>query len=739
MPSASVIVSPQIEDVSKSFAVLGFFIVVYGQVSYIAKERLYLSEPLIAITLGIIVGPYVLGWVDPHSWSNNEETFRETTYQFTRLVVGVQVLFTGISLPKAYLRREIVSLIVLLFGIMTTAWFVTALLVWGLIRMPGSAGWSLTFLESLCLAAAVTPTDPVLANSITKGRYAEKHVPANVRNIILAESGANDGLGFPFLYIAVYLIDRASIDRGTSVGTEVGRWVYAVVIYQIVLSCVYGFVVGFIARKTLKWAEGRQYIDKDNFFAFGLGLALFTLGTTGLFGSDDILACFVAGNSFTWDDYYRIRSEESDVQDILDMLLNAAVFIYIGTIIPWDYYHSAGAAIGPGVTTWRIVLLGLLVLLLRRPPWVIAATKAIPALTTFGEAAFAGWFGPIGVGAVFYIEVALRAIPDDGSRGRLRSLYEPVTLFIIFCSVLVHGVTIPISKMGPHVVRKTATLTRSRSITFTSRPGSRSASRSNTLDVSAAAAAKAQSEGQQSDDAIEGRPQWNPLYSLYKGTRSVLFFWRTDSFWRREEEEGRRSQYRFGASAHERRGSVTGPFGKRPSISGPSHPRRQPSIEEREREKAKEEGEGSGSGSEGAAPGVTSVSADSSPTMDAGPRGARPAPAALELPTTTSGGDAEGTTSGDNANLSAPAAAHVRHAGRASEVPAHASPSQPQGLRLWNDEIARERAEAQKEAQEGWPEAVRQAMRGEGGSGVSGARGAAGGSGTGTPTRVRFD
>ena len=39
------------------------------------------------------------------------------------------------------------------------------------------------------------PTDPVLAASIVRGRYAEKHVARNVRDIVSAESGANDGLG----------------------------------------------------------------------------------------------------------------------------------------------------------------------------------------------------------------------------------------------------------------------------------------------------------------------------------------------------------------------------------------------------------------------------------------------------------------------------------------------------------------------------------------------------------------
>jgi NhaP-type Na+/H+ or K+/H+ antiporter len=31
-------------------------------------------------------------------------------------------------------------------------------------------------------------------------------VPLSVRNIIVAEAGANDGLGFPFLFIPLYLI-----------------------------------------------------------------------------------------------------------------------------------------------------------------------------------------------------------------------------------------------------------------------------------------------------------------------------------------------------------------------------------------------------------------------------------------------------------------------------------------------------------------------------------------------------
>lgn len=146
------------------------------------------------------------------------------------------MLFTGISLPKAYLYKQKRSLITLLGPVMTIAWFICSLLVWGLI--PG-----LTFLESLVIGACVTPTDPVLANSICKGehgpgpeslvecswlmvgRFAEQHVPLHVRNIIVAEAGANDGLGFPFLFLPLYLILRHSPTHPIhTVGGAIGEW-----------------------------------------------------------------------------------------------------------------------------------------------------------------------------------------------------------------------------------------------------------------------------------------------------------------------------------------------------------------------------------------------------------------------------------------------------------------------------------------------------------------------------------
>jgi NhaP-type Na+/H+ or K+/H+ antiporter len=514
------VITTDISNVSKAYAILGGFIVIYGLISYIAKDRLYLSEPLIAVCIGIITGPSVLGWIDPLSWGSTEHT-NYVTYELTRLVVGVQVLFTGITMPKAYLRKEALSLTVLLAGVMTVTWFVSSLLIWGLIV-------DLTFLEALAIGAAITPTDPVLSSSIIRGRFAERYLPVNLRNIILAESGANDGLGFPFLFLALYLSARTGEDKGLSIGSEIGRWVYGVVLYRVVLSCVYGALIGFLAHKTLKWAETRGYIDRDNFFAYGFGLALFTLGTTGLFNSDDILACYVAGNVFTWKDWYRVRTqveEEDSFQDIIDSLLNAAVFIYVGAIIPWADYNTGGEALN--IEPWRIVVLGLTILLVRRLPWVLAMYKAIPAISNFSEAVFAGWFGPIGVAAVFYIQIALREIPDDGTRDRLRAVYNPVVMFCVFSSVLGHGMTIPLVKLGPKLVRSTTSFSQSRTISLTAKP---------TKEAVPSSTSGEATEPRRTDEKVV----WNPFYALAGALKSVLLFWRTESIWRRENEHLRK-------------------------------------------------------------------------------------------------------------------------------------------------------------------------------------------------------
>ncbi|KAJ2713027.1 hypothetical protein H4R19_002453, partial [Coemansia spiralis] len=420
-------------------AFLGGFICIYGLVSGFVKERLFLSEALVAMTFGIIVGPRAINVVDPRSFGNIDPFTRE----FARYVIAIQVMAAGITLPGRYVVRKWRTMLVLLGPVMVVMWLVTA----GIIRLM----FQISFKQALLIASCAAPTDPILANSVVKGRYAEANVPKNVRDALSAESGINDGLGLPFLYLALYLLDEGYTTRHA-----IGKWFYWTWCYNILLSIVIGIVVGYVARKLLRLAESYDLIDKESFLAFSIGLAVFIVGCLQLIGSDDVLCCFIAGHSFTWDDWFREETKDAHFQEVLDGLINVTFFIYFGTIIPWDQFTNAALVMAP----WRLIVAAIMVLFLRRLPIVLLLTRITPAFRNFRQSLFAGWFGPIGVGALFFAEIVLEEIEaaPDNFHIRSREIIEPIIAFLIFSSVLVHGTTLPLMYIGK-VVR-----TRSRSM-----------------------------------------------------------------------------------------------------------------------------------------------------------------------------------------------------------------------------------------------------------------------------------
>ncbi|CAG8561010.1 231_t:CDS:2 [Cetraspora pellucida] len=76
-------------DVSILVTVLSLFVVVFSLVSMFVKERLYLSEPLVCVAVGIALGPIGLNVVAPEKWGGNVDLI---TKEFTRFVIAIQVL-----------------------------------------------------------------------------------------------------------------------------------------------------------------------------------------------------------------------------------------------------------------------------------------------------------------------------------------------------------------------------------------------------------------------------------------------------------------------------------------------------------------------------------------------------------------------------------------------------------------------------------------------------------------------
>ncbi|KAJ1917760.1 Na+/H+ antiporter [Mycoemilia scoparia] len=400
--------SPEIEIQTTPFqlvpALLGGFIVLFGLNSLLIKERLFLSDSLFATIYGIIIGPYVLNWMNPNDWT----TLDTLSLQLSRYILAIQVMAAGITLPKKYLMIEWKSILLLLIPVMSVMWIVCG----GIIK--------------LCFNITLSKVD--------------------LRNILSCESGANDGLGYPFLFFAIYLM------RYDNAGEAIWTWLYATWGYQILLSIAIGAAVGYVSRKILRIAQERDLIDKVSFLSFAVALSVLLVGVCTILGTDDILACFIAGNSFTWDDWFRIETNDAHFQEAIDGLFNVSFFIYFGTIIPWKEFNNPEYHITPT----RLGLCGMFVMLFRRLPVVLAGYKLIPAIRNYKEALFAGWFGPIGVSAFFYAIVAKQTLTEHGPQDiwDLRLVY-PIVVFIMLMSVIVHGITIPFFFLGRHVTSKT--------------------------------------------------------------------------------------------------------------------------------------------------------------------------------------------------------------------------------------------------------------------------------------------
>ncbi len=399
---------------------------------------------------------------------HSQENLDYITLYFTRLVLGVQLVLAGVQLPKKYLWTEWKPLALLLGPGMCGMWVCASMLVWGLVP-------ELDFLHALAIGACVTPTDPVLSNSIVKGKFADKNIPKPLQKIIIAESGANDGLGYPFLFLALYLIkyvQHGGEGHPGGAAKAIGYWFGESWGYTILLSVVYGAVVGWLAKELLHLAEEKKFVDRESFLVFAITLALFITGTCGMIGSDDVLACFIAGNAFTWDDWsvmllrsqwnslltsnrFRRETEDDSLQPTIDMLLNISVFVWFGAVCPWASFRHNDI-----IPIWRLMILGVLVLLFRRVPVVFAMHKKIRQIEQFQQAAFVGFFGPIGVSAIFYLYVSIDFLHQIRVNGevredavRLEEIMRVVIWFLAICSIVVHGLSVPLGKLGYHLPR----------------------------------------------------------------------------------------------------------------------------------------------------------------------------------------------------------------------------------------------------------------------------------------------
>ena len=434
---------PEIEPSTShlTYLLLSVFLIGYALFSELIRNRIHLSEPPLATVTGIIFGPQGLTVLDPFDWGWADNI----TQEFTRVVIGVQVFTSGIELPAKYIKDHRRGVALLLGPNMIVGWLVCTAIIHFVLGM--------TFKHSLIVAACLTPTDPVLSASVLGEATFSKRIPKRLRHLLSAESGCNDGSAYPLIYAGLYIALAASAGNG------IKDWLVNVILWQCSVGIVVGGLLGLAANRALKFSEARNYTQESTIFVFYFLLALLCVGAGSTLGLDDFLVCFSAGQAFCWDGWFVSKTHKMKLPSIIDLLLNSTLFVYFGSIIPWQAFHGQ---ISPG----KLVLVSVLVLVLRRLPAILALKPFLREIHTWNEAIFAGHFGPMGVAAIFLAMEARARIetgtsevlphppqnPSDPNHDVIHLIW-PIVSFVVLCSIMVHGFSALVMAIVGHFTR----------------------------------------------------------------------------------------------------------------------------------------------------------------------------------------------------------------------------------------------------------------------------------------------
>jgi NhaP-type Na+/H+ or K+/H+ antiporter len=140
-----------------SLAAVGGLLLLLGMLGGLLKERTPVSEPLIALLAGVLIGPSALGLLDLADLGDQALILEEAAL----VTLGVALVGVALRLPVGYSRRNWRLLFVLLGIVMPLMWIVGGLLAYLIVGVP--------FWVAVMIGAIVTPTDPVVASSIVAG------------------------------------------------------------------------------------------------------------------------------------------------------------------------------------------------------------------------------------------------------------------------------------------------------------------------------------------------------------------------------------------------------------------------------------------------------------------------------------------------------------------------------------------------------------------------------------------
>jgi len=348
------------------------------------------------------------------------QTDAKTIEYLTEFIVIISLATAGIAVDRNFSWKSWKQVWPLLAITMPLSILFVSLLGWiGLGLAPAAA---------ILLGAVLSPTDPVLADSVQVGAPS-KFKRNDVRFTLTLEAGANDGLAFPFTYLAI-----AAIGTG-GVGLWTLEWFAFDVIWRIVAGVAVGFLVGrgsawlvFRYTKEDEKAKGTKDIKYLNEGLAILGLLFASYGLAELISGYGFLAVFVAAVAVR--QYEKQHSYHVFTHHFIRQIEQIVLIIML---------IGLGGLFASGILselTWQGALIGLIIVLVLRPALGYIAQLKSP-LPRPGRIAVA-FLGIRGMGTIYYIAYAQNKA--DFTTNDIGLIWS-VALFVVLLSIIIHGMS----------------------------------------------------------------------------------------------------------------------------------------------------------------------------------------------------------------------------------------------------------------------------------------------------------
>jgi NhaP-type Na+/H+ or K+/H+ antiporter len=369
-------------------------------------SRYAVSAPIAFVGAGLLLGLVV----DPEHLSPIAHP--ELTKHLAELTIIIALMGVGLAIDRPLSLLSWAATWRLLFVAMPA----------GIAALTG-VGWLLGLAPAtaLLVAAMLAPTDPVLASDVqvegpTTGPEAELDEDDEVRFALTSEAGLNDGLAYPFVYLAIFIATKS---------LSPWEWVAWDVVGKSVVGVVIGFVAGWLLGRMAFAAPARSLrLSESREPVLALAMTLGVYGLTEVAHGYGFIAVFVAALT--------LRSVESKHE------FHGELHDFIGElehILTWGVLLLLGAAITAGLLTpltFSGVAIGVLLVFVIRPlvGWLSLWRSGMSRSERWAAAAF----GVRGVGSVYYLAVASAYFESD-----LPWLWATLG-FTVVLSVVVHGV-----------------------------------------------------------------------------------------------------------------------------------------------------------------------------------------------------------------------------------------------------------------------------------------------------------